>query len=95
MQFINSLEFEGLDTNTAEKKIIAHECNTGMQEYLAAYKSLLTKRQQEIIHYRYVEELSLEEIAQLLNINYQSVANLLQRALKKMRNFYLKNEYKK
>jgi RNA polymerase sigma factor (sigma-70 family) len=93
-QFINSLEFEESDTSTAEKKIIAQEGDIGMQEHLAICKSLLTCRQQEVIHYRYVEDFDIEEIAQLLDVNYQSVANLLQRALKKMRNFYLESEYK-
>ncbi|MGV8090686.1 MAG: RNA polymerase sigma factor [Mangrovibacterium sp.] len=94
-QFINSLEFEETNTDTAEEKLVTCEYDTGIQEQMAECKSLLTNRQQEIIHYRFVEELSIEEIAQLLQINYQSVANILQRALKKMRSFYLKNEYKK
>ena len=44
---------------------------------------LLTDRQREIIYYRYMEELSIEEIAVLTDMNYQSVQNSIQRSLKK------------
>ena len=74
-----------------EEKIIAQESNGDSQKMIAKYKSVLTKRQQEIIHYRFVDELSIKEIANLLNINYQSIANTIQRSLKKIRIFYLKN----
>ena len=46
---------------------------------------LLTDRQREIIYYRYMEELSIEEIAVLTDMNYQSVQNSIQRSLKKIR----------
>ena len=46
---------------------------------------LLTDRQREIIYYRYIEELSIEEIAVLTDMNYQSVQNSIQRSLKKIR----------
>ena len=71
-----------------EERMIVQEYETAMQHTTAKYLSALTKRQQEIIHYRYVEGLTLEEIAKLLDINYHSVANNIQRALKKMRNLY-------
>lgn len=46
---------------------------------------LLTDRQREIIYYRYIEELSIEEIAVLTDMNYQSVQNSIQRSLKRIR----------
>lgn len=46
----------------------------------------LTDRQREAIYYRYIEELSMEEIGALMDMNPQSVQNLIQRSLKKMRN---------
>ena len=76
---------------SAEEQIIAQESEMAMHEKIALCKSALTKRQQEIIHYRFVEELTIDEIADILHINYQSVANTIQRSLKKMRNFFIEN----
>ena len=45
----------------------------------------LTRKQKEIIHLKYFENLDNEEISQIADINYQSVSNLLHRAIKKMR----------
>ena len=45
----------------------------------------LTDRQREAIYHRFIEELSMEEIAVLMQMNTQSVQNLIQRSLKKMR----------
>lgn len=45
----------------------------------------LPARQKTVIHYRFIDGLKHEEIAQLMEMNYQSVHNLLQRALKKIR----------
>lgn len=44
----------------------------------------LNVNQREVIHLRYVEGLSLNEIADLMNINYQSVKNLIYRTIKKL-----------
>ena len=93
-RFVNIVEEQNTITST-EEEWIDRENETNQKERIAVMKALLTHRQQEIIHYRFVEELSIDEISKLLNINYQSVANIIQRALKKMRNFYLKTEYKK
>lgn len=82
----SGVDTEGSDTETAISKTI----DTGAQGMITDFKSFLTMRQQEIIHYRFVEELSIEEISELLSINYQSVANIIQRSLKKIRKFYLK-----
>jgi RNA polymerase sigma-70 factor (ECF subfamily) len=45
----------------------------------------LPVRQREAIRLRFIEELKYDEIASLLEMNYQSVHNLIQRALKKIR----------
>jgi RNA polymerase sigma factor (sigma-70 family) len=90
-QYIQSIETEEFD-DTVENQLIHLEYENDLKKRIAACKSLLTHRQQEIIHYRFVEEFSIEEIARLLDINYQSVANIIQRALKKMRDYYTKNQ---
>ena len=47
--------------------------------------NLLTWSQREAIYLRYYNNLSLEDIALIMNMNYQSVANTLFRALTKIR----------
>lgn len=56
-----------------------------MQRTVRSVLALLTDRQREIIYYRYIEELSIEEIALLTDMNYQSVQNSIQRSLKRIR----------
>lgn len=45
----------------------------------------LTPRQKEIINLRYYQGIKHQEIAEILNINYQSVVNLLARTLQQLR----------
>ena len=92
--FDNIMEVKNT-TEDIEDNLIERENEIDQKERIDVLKTILTHRQQEIIHYRFVEELGIEDISKLLNINYQSVANIIQRALKKMRKFYLKIEYKK
>ncbi len=87
-RIIHSIELEET-ADTADENLLIREDEAQLQKQVASLKSLLTTRQQEVIHYRFVEDLSIEEIAGLLQLNYQSVANIIQRALKKMRSFYL------
>ena len=56
-----------------------------LQQTVREALRLLTDRQREIIYYRYIEELSIEEIASLMDMNYQSVQNSIQRSIKKIR----------
>lgn len=53
--------------------------------------SELSPHQQEIIYLYYVNELKHEEIAVIMEINYQSSKNLLFRSLSKLKKLYLKN----
>jgi RNA polymerase sigma factor (sigma-70 family) len=48
---------------------------------------LLTERQREVIYCRYIEELSVKEICELMHMNYQSTLNLIQRSLKQLRRY--------
>jgi len=49
----------------------------------------LPARQKEVVYLRYFQDLAIEEIAQVLSINYQSVLNTLGRALKNLRKLIL------
>jgi len=48
----------------------------------------LPKRQQEIIQLRYYHDFSLEEIAKIMQINNQSVRNLLHRTIAELRQYF-------
>ncbi len=45
----------------------------------------LPARQREVLHLRYFQEIKNQEISEIMGISYQSVCNLLQRAIKQMR----------
>lgn len=49
----------------------------------------LTKRQQEIIYLRFTQELTFEQIAETMNINYRSAVNLVHEALKAIRKSWI------
>ncbi len=71
--------------STVEEHYVERETRDNLQKQLEKTLSLLTARQQEIIYYRYVEELDLDDICRIMEINYQSALNLIQRSLKKIR----------
>lgn len=70
---------------SAEELVTNALSQSEMQRTIRLVLGLLTDRQREIIYYRYIEELSIEEIALLTDMNYQSVQNSIQRSLKKIR----------
>lgn len=45
----------------------------------------LSRREQEILHLRYFQNVKNPEISEIMEISYQSTANLLQRAIKNLR----------
>ena len=49
----------------------------------------LPAREREALYLRYYEGLSIPEIADVMNVNRQSVSNFLQKALSKMRSKWL------
>ncbi|MFV0582603.1 MAG: RNA polymerase sigma factor [Parabacteroides gordonii] len=81
---IDPEENEYLDQG-AEEAVTNALNQSEIQRTVQTVLGVLTDRQREIIYYRYIEELSIEEIAALTEMNYQSVQNLIQRSLKKIR----------
>lgn len=69
-----------------EDKLIADELEQERQEKMRRLLELLTPRQKEVIYYRYVENMSINDICLLMDMNYQSVQNLIQRSIKNVRN---------
>lgn len=76
LPFLVDYKFEPIDEQEMDEEII---------EIFNKAMSFLTPRQKEAIYLHYQSELTYEEISQLLNINYQSVRNLIHRAVEKIR----------
>ncbi len=68
-----------------EEKIIDNETVQLLAKKISALISTLPKRQKEAIYLKFFEDLSRDEIAEIMGNNPQTVSNLLQLALKKLR----------
>lgn len=68
-----------------EDVVVDAERSELRRDYVAHLLNQLTERQREIVYLKYYEALSLQEIADTLGINYQSVINHLHRAVQKLR----------
>lgn len=71
---------------SAESQLIETEQHNEQRQRIARIMKDLTPRQQEVLYYRFAEELSFEEICRLMQMNYQSVRNLIHRTILKIRN---------
>jgi len=58
-----------------------------VNELLRIYGALLTKKQAEVLSWRYKEDWSLGEIAGELNISRQGVLNFENKAVRSLRNY--------
>jgi RNA polymerase sigma factor (sigma-70 family) len=73
-----------------EEKVIGDEMQSEQVKKLRNAIQQLPKRQQEAIQLRYYHDFSLDEIAEIMQVNNQSVRNFLHRAISDLReNFYL------
>ncbi len=70
---------------SVEEGMIRSESAELLQHKVRALLSILTPRQREILYLRFYQNLTPPEIAVLLNINAQSVCNIIQRAFSKIR----------
>ena len=86
-EYIDSETYSFLLEPSVEEQLICDEADRNRYDLTVKILSLLTPRQKEIIYYRYMQELDLDEICTLMNLNYQSAQNLLQRSIKKIRTF--------
>lgn len=73
---------------TVEEQYVNNEHYQNQLKRLQDILALLPPRQKEIIYYRYIQELSFDEICSIMDMNYQSAQNLIQRSLKKIRDTY-------
>jgi len=70
---------------TVEEQYIDDESHRNRRNLVEKILQVLTPRQKEIIYYRYIQELGIKDICALMQLNYQSAQNLLQRAINKMK----------
>lgn len=68
-----------------ESNIIKEETARERSEVLTLAMSQLSSRQREAIYHKYYNNHSYEEICKIMDINYQSVRNLISQGIKKMK----------
>ena len=73
---------------TVKNEFIDQEALHEEMNNIKRMMKILTPRQREVIYYRFIEELSYDDICQIMGLNYQSAYNLLQRSLQKIREAY-------
>ncbi len=72
-----------------EDFLINDQVSVDTRQQVIAALNKLTSRQREAIYLRYFEDLEFETIAQVMEMNVQSVRNLLQRGMQIMRDLML------
>jgi RNA polymerase sigma factor (sigma-70 family) len=71
-----------------ETSIIENESRTSRITSMREAIKTLSLRQQEAIQLRYYQGFTHDQIAELMDLNYQSVSNLLHRALSRLKEVY-------
>ncbi|MDR0699787.1 MAG: sigma-70 family RNA polymerase sigma factor [Tannerella sp.] len=80
---------------TIEDEWIENELEQERRNKINKVLETLTPRQKEVIYYRYTKGLKLNHIGEIMDMNYQSVQNLLQRSIKKLRSALAEKEKQK
>jgi RNA polymerase sigma-70 factor (ECF subfamily) len=80
-----AMHSDSLFVDSIEAHIIANEVHASQVASLRAAIKTLPLRQQEAIQLRYFQGFTHEQIAELMDLNYQSVSNLLHRALSRLK----------
>ena len=70
---------------TKEELITNQETQNFKNKNIAILLNKLPKRQKEAIYLKYYSDLKTTEIAEIMNINYQSVVNTLHKAIKNLK----------
>ena len=68
-----------------EVELINAQLSAEQKQKVSKVLEKLSQRQKEAIFLRYFDDLEYEEIASIMSINYQSVHNLIHRAIKILR----------
>lgn len=70
---------------SVEHQLISDELTAGKVAHLNKMLNVLPARQKEALYLRYHHGLNVDEVAEVLNVNYQSASNLVHRALVNIR----------
>jgi RNA polymerase sigma factor (sigma-70 family) len=81
----DNMEASNLSLNDHEAVWIDHEDAEKQSQLLERAMNRLSERQKEIIHMKYFQELDYEQIGQIMDLNYQSARNLVNRAIAALR----------
>lgn len=68
-----------------EQFLIARQDDEQRKRRLVQALGQLSNRQKEIIYLKYYQNLSYEEVSEIMNINYQAARNLLYQAIKSLK----------
>ncbi|MBS0032255.1 RNA polymerase sigma factor [Chitinophaga sp. 22321] len=82
------LVFDHLSAEYVELEIMNREGAAQTANTLKQLLENLPQRQREAVFLRFYQNISYERIAEMMNMNYQSVLNLMQRALKALKKDY-------
>lgn len=76
---------EWMVTNSVQDRIMEKETKDELSERLASAMENLSKRQKEALHLKYLDNLSYQEIAGVMNIQVPTLYNMIFRAIKLLR----------
>jgi RNA polymerase sigma factor (sigma-70 family) len=78
---------------SVETKMIQDENSLNLVNKIALNMEGLPKRQREVVYLKFFQELSRDEIAEIMGISQQTVSNLLQMAIKNLRSKLTKDMF--
>lgn len=85
----DELDFTTEDDGSIELEIVTSEYEREKIDHLKQLVDQLSKRQQEIIYLRFYQNLEFDEISEVMGLARQSVANLLHRTIRDIRNKWI------
>ncbi|MDR1724678.1 MAG: sigma-70 family RNA polymerase sigma factor [Tannerella sp.] len=88
---IDTVEPVFISEYSIEDEIVEGEEDAAQKKKVHRLLYSLPPRQKEVLYYRYAEGMKMDDICRLMNMNYQSVQNLIQRAIKSARRIYEEN----
>lgn len=91
----SEFEFGGLFIHgqSVEQKIILEENLSALAIKMRRMLANLSRRQQEVIYLRFYMDADIEEIADIISLNRQSVYNLLHDALKRLKKLSAQKDF--
>lgn len=68
-----------------ENVIISRQLENEQQEYFLNLLNRLSKRQKEAVYLKFYQNLTYDEIGEIMNVNYQSIRNYIHQAITTLR----------